>query len=217
MEKMRKVYKDWLIDKPTALQIGEWDDWHAETKAKYPIRYFIQETIPNKSYSFYCIFHRPYYKWKWKFLHRFIPKYRYHTIKPRTLEPNYYDPRTLILHGAMECLVDYYENGVDRVDWTWDEQWRETHKELIAIYKWWTEDYPNRDDYFVNGDPLPKYNNLPEEWGMMSVLNEKYRDEPAMQEHKRISRIRMDSEEEWYVKTEEMLIRLIKIRTYLWF
>ena len=217
MTKVQELWKSWLIDKPVALQVGAWDDWNTETKAKYPIRYFLQETLPDKLHSFYCIFYRPWHKWYWKFMHTFVPKYRYHVIKPRTLKPNYYDPRTLILHGPMECLVDYYENGMDRVDWEHDEPWITAHKEILAIYKWWTEDYPNRDDNFVSGTPLPKYPKLPEEWGWLSVLNEKYRDEPLMKEHKKISLVHMESEEEWYEETEEMLIRLMKIRTYLWY
>lgn len=216
MKTIGEIWKDWKIDKPFALQIGEWDDWNSKTKAKYPVRWFIQETIPDKIHSFYCIFYRPINRWYWKFMHRFVPRYRYNVVKPRTLKPNYYDPGTLILHSSMECLVDYYEHSIDHVDWTWEEKWRNAHKELIAIYKWWTEDYPNRDDHFVNGDPLPKYPELPDEWGWLSILNEKYEDEPLMKEHKKISKVHMESEEEWYEKTEEMLIRLMKIRTYLW-
>ena len=216
MKKLREIWNEWKLDKPTALGIGQWDDWHAEARANHPTRYFLQETIPDKADDVWRFFARPSRDAYWWIAHRVNPKHRYHVCKPRTLKPNYHDPRTMILHSSMECLVQFYEHAIDQIVWDDGEERLHAYNEIIAIYKWWTEEYPHRRDNFVNGDPLPEYVELPEEWGMMAMFNDKYRNEPIVEEWRKGADIRNKNDEDWYNKTEEMLIRLMKIRLYLW-
>lgn len=206
----------WKLDKPVALQIGEWEDWEKETRSKYPIRFFIQETLPDFFRDVWNFFYRPARRAYWWIMYRVHPKHHYHIIKPRTLTPGYYDQDTLMVHSVMECLVSYFENESDRVGWDWDEPHSHAYKEMVEIYHWWTKLYPKRDEMFVNGEPLPELPELPKEWGFMAPINEKYEDEPIVKKWKAISKIHVENEEAWHDKTEDMLIRAIKIRSFLW-
>src|SRR5665213_300874 len=90
---------------PFALGMSAWDDWHEQLAARFPIRSFIQETIPRawKQAAGYRIKH--FFKdLKWGFKHRYIKKHQYNVLRPKTLEPGYYDPDTRILHACMEDL-----------------------------------------------------------------------------------------------------------------
>jgi hypothetical protein len=206
---------DWKLDKPSAAGIGEWDDWHSEAKANHPIRYFLQETLPDTFHTVWMHTARPFTRAYWALMYRFHPKHQYNVIKPRTLEPNYHEVQTRILHSVMECLVYDYEGESNRYVWYWNEDHLHAYNEMIEIYNWWLKEYPNRDDNFVNGQPLPNYPELPEEWGFMAPINEKYRDEPIVKKWSAINSIHSDAETAWYNKTEEMLIRVMKIRHFM--
>ena len=45
----------------------------------------------------------------WWFLYRFVPRHRYHVLKPRTLKPGYHWQGRRIFHAAFEELVSYVE------------------------------------------------------------------------------------------------------------
>ena len=85
--------------------------------------------------------------------------------------------------------------------------------EILALYKWWTEVYPNRPDpHDVSG--WTAYCDLKREQGGPFLGEDKT---PEMKE---MSRKALDKtreiEEAYEAEDEEMLIRLIKIRNSLW-
>lgn len=203
------------LNKPAAETVDGWADWEAKAKAEKPFVYFIRESLPLiiKSHTVW-----PLDRLYWKVMHRFHPKYRYHVVKPKTLTPNYYDPLTLILHTNMEILREFVEHQENHgyVCWDCDEEHNVAWKEMVAIRDWWVYDFPLADTMTVDGKPLPEYPEIPEEWGFMGILSDRRREDPISIEYSRVNRIHFDNESDWVKKENEMLTRLIKIRTYMW-
>ena len=153
----------WQIGKPYALPWGGWEKFDAEQKAKYPVRWFLFDQIPEK------IGH-VIYRWKrryWAVMHRFVPRYKYHIIRT-TLEPGYYDPDTRILYSVMDMVKEFVEGTKDTIAWDGDEQHSTAWEELQIIYKWWTDKYPNRDK------ELPDFPDV----DFAKVLSEEHNDDP---------------------------------------
>lgn len=208
----------WKIDKPYALTWEQWDDWRDSAKKHYPVRFFIQESIP-KWFSHNIevpIFWRIRDRW-YNVKYRFIRKHQYNVIRPRTLQLGYHDERNRLLHANMECLSGFLEHGVDHVNWEGSsEAHGEAYREMIAINTWWTLLWPDRDDITPNGQPLTPLPSLPEEWGEMSILNKKYRNEPIMLEFSRVSAEHSENRHVWDQEEVDMLKRLMEIHQYLW-
>jgi len=216
-----KILEFWNLDTPTAATMDEWDEWKENSKASKPLVYFLRKTLPD-FIKYKIIF--PYFYWpirdpKWALMYRFHPNHKYNIIKPRTLKPSYYDPLVLILHANMEILVEFveHERSVQHVDWhgsskehgkAWDE--------MNEICDWWTIKWPEREKMFPDGSPLLERPNIPEEWGHMASLKDKYKDEPIMKEYIKYLKNMSECEEKWEEKEQEMLMRLIKIRKYMW-
>lgn len=76
--------------------------------------------------------------------------YRYTTIKPRELDHEWHDRDTLIPYCMFEILQQFIELELDGgdggvVDWQADEPHRRAHAELMELYRWWREEYLQRD------------------------------------------------------------------------
>jgi hypothetical protein len=119
--------------------------------------------------------------------------------------------------------------GLDNLEWqmTLQQDWRseddperelpspqaETAREILALYKWWTEVYPNRPD--------------PHEASGWSELCDRRRQQGDLfdfedrtpeehQEANRILDLTRSIEEQQEQEDEEMMIRLIRVRKALW-
>lgn len=203
----------WRIVTPFALGFGGWDDWHDQLAARFPIRSFVKETIPQtwKDLAGYKI-HWFFKDLKWGFIHRYIKKYQYHVLRPKTLEPGYYDPDTQILHACMEAFRQYYERGATQVEWDSDDQHKHVYNEMTDIYNWWTKEYPTQEEKWEAANPFPK--DIP--WKRL-FSNGKHDNDPDVVEHRRVSKLHREIEEKWCQDEEDMLIRLMKIRRSLWY
>lgn len=83
-------------------------------------------------------------------------------------------------------------------------------REVLALYKWWTQDRPARKEieYLGHSD---------QGLGLMSSLDDDFdRDAEDYKAHIASMDDRNAQEEEWEKEDTEMLIRLIKIRGSLW-
>lgn len=125
--------------------------------------------------------------------------------------------------------------GLDNLNWQRNLVWEEDHvgknspnigkptpqaiaaEEVLALYKWWTEVYPNRPDPYGASGWTEYCERMRQERGdgvrwigvESSVKETKALGKKA---HKLLSKIEADYEKE----DEEMLIRLIRIRGTLW-
>lgn len=202
-------------------------DWDIKMEAEYPIRFKIAEmcdTAYNKLFLF------P--KWrlrdaKWKVIHRFHPKHRYHVIKPRTLQPGYHDPSELVLHGPFEVFARFFELAISEKSHTqWDYSKIEPDEQhgmtqeyiddrqvvwdtMNELYYWWmSRQYRERE--------LPALPEIPDEWGILAIFNEDFNDTEEVIEWQRISDIHRKMESRWKKQDQDMLHKLIDIREYLW-
>jgi hypothetical protein len=138
---------------------------------------------------------------------------RHDLIRTKLKKDGYYDKDMLMLHGMMELLVDYVEveGCFEVVSWDWNDDVKRVGKEIKEIYDWW-KNYPIRQnqisaqltiwhDEFTkrDGDGIKKWRNK------------------AVSNREEIESKKLDEMEKQLSKEEEeMLIRLIKIRNYLW-
>ncbi len=231
----KNVLKNWWLDKPVALELHKWEEWDKEISSKHPVRFFLQEKLPE---LFHCHVKGPLNRWYWAIRHRTTN--RYHIIKPRTLEPGWCDERTLILHGAFECLAQYWEHH-NRVSVSWwpteqditkydneiveaetedDKDFLKAERDCLVDQKvhydeahdlihWWTETRPMRDA-FRNASDRP--DSIPHS----RLFNSEHRDDPDVVEYRKYLNKLNELDRQWEEEDQEMLMRLVKIRQSLW-
>ena len=139
------------------------------------------------------------------------------TLKIQTLEKGWHDKDEILLHAAFQTLVDYMENEhPDKtVDWSWNEIHSKAWKEIISLYKWWTETRPARvdplDDKKLKIPPL-KVEPIPGTKLRKPI-------EPDKKKYAAYYKAMGKSlklEEKWFEEDQQNLHRLIEIRPFLW-
>lgn len=201
------MMKKWKLDKPSSATWDEWDEWKDFNEARYPIRYFLQETLPMWIRVHITMRIN---NWYWSLQHRFNPRHQYNIIRT-SLKPGYYDPDTLILYACMDNLKRFFEYKVPLIEWQSDEGHKKAYDTMKEIYDWWINEFPYVEDNFTS------FPELPEEWGFMAVLSDKYKDEPLIAEWRAAAAKQRTEEKEAKEKEQEMLHKLIDIRHYLWY
>lgn len=175
----------------TGEDVQTWEEWEAETKKKYPVRYFLQKTLPNKVGDFFGMFSTA---WYWIRTHTYN---RYHILDMRC--PGYgvdyrwgwCDRSELILIAPFQLLKAFVEEEVPNGVTAWDtEDSAPIHKEMMELYHWWTKGRLEEQKIF--NDKI--YNHTRSHGPVLTIeeLNEPDR------------------------RDDEMLARLMKIRGHLW-
>lgn len=211
-KQMHKLLHLWMLNKPSAGTAKEWRIWREEATKKYPIRYFLQETVPLLWAIRVTMPIRYAY---WDVMHRVHPKHRYHVIKPRTLEPNYHDPREVILHASMELLTQFveFEKTKGHTDWEGSDHHAIAWKEMNEVYDWWTIKRPVREAEFDKANPYPAD---PSSRPFMWMFDDDFRDTPERVEWSRVADLHNQQEEDWDNEDNDYLHRLIVVRLYMW-
>jgi len=201
---------DWK--KPIALRWGEWDEWRDEVKDRYPIRYFCYESIPDLWDDIWHYGIAKFFKnIKWAILHRFHPRHQYNIVRTR-LKPGYYDPDTQMFEAVFGLLCDYVENNIkwDVINWEGDEPRAKAWKEMNELVHWYKEVYPNRYKEFEKARPEPPIS-------MKRYNSDKYKNEPDVVAYREYIHLLIKKEGEWAQEDEDQLIRVIKLRPFLWY
>lgn len=129
------------IEKPLALQWGEWDDWHTKTKAEHPFGFWLTETVPHFLNRFDRIF-SPYRNVMYYIRNRW---HRQTHVLPTDFTPGtYHDLRERILHACMQSIVDFVEvekawmtHIFDNEGKKWKLDWRGRNAEAgLEHLKW---------------------------------------------------------------------------------
>lgn len=225
-KKIIKKFKDWFdMYPPEAAGLEEWDKIGEENKVKYPIRYWIAETlIPNCWWPIT----RTYDKIRSYIRFGFVEKL--HLIDTK-LSHDYHEVDTRLLHGMFSLLVDFVEiekawmeaicnedykrpwwklnsrfksreMGIKYLDWEitlidseTDSGQGENAKIIKDLYLWWVDERPKRQDPY----------DLMDEWDDMSK-------EEKSDVCKQINEIETSE----YDEDSEMLKKLIEVRGSLW-
>jgi len=234
-KKIIEKIKDWFdMHPPDFADFEEWDNIGKENKVKYPIRYWIAETlIPNtwwpvsRTYDSIISYIRFGYFEK---LHLIDTK----------LKPNYYDADTRLLHGMFSLLVDFVEVekawmeaifnesykrpfwklnsrfrerelGLKYLDWEitlitseHDNLQGENAKIIKELYLWWVDIRPARMD------PYDLMNDLPKREGILSGLNKK--DPERDKVYEKINYLERD----YFIEDTKMMEKLVSVRGSLW-
>lgn len=144
---------------------------------------------------------------KWWFLHRTVDKYH---VVDTGLEPGYYDVPERMLHACFQLLVDYVEKEQPNEITEWDSvtEHSDYAKEIKELYEWWK----NRNDLAKEWDKLHS------EFPAINVFNRKDKciDKEMLAEYEKRVDIILKMENEERKRENTNLIRLIKIKDYLW-
>jgi len=139
---------------------------------------------------------------------------RYDLIRTGLSKYEWWDKDGLMLYGMMNLLVDYVEKEkcFEVIVWDEDEHHKKIADEIKIIYAWW-KDYPERLKAIDNQltawhDEFSKRTG--KDW--LGKLNSSEKSEKEEPESEKLHKMEADLIRE----EEEMLIRLVKIRNYLW-
>ncbi len=231
-----KKIKDYMnMHPPAAAEMGEWDDIDKENKVKYPIRYWIENTLIANCW--------------WPITRRYdsiISYIRFGFFEKlylidTKLPHNYQEVDTRLLYGMFALLVDFVEiekawmqaifnENYKRPWWKLNSRFRERemglkyldweitlindeHSNLQGInakiikelYLWWVDMRPSRMDPYDLMDDLPKREGNLSEW-----INKK--DPERDKIYKQINNL----EKDYFNEDTKMMEKLISVRGSLW-
>ncbi len=125
--------------------------------------------------------------------------------------------------------------GLDNLSWQRDLVWNEEEfgandknigkptyqaikaQEILALYKWWTEVYPNRPDpHDAGGWSAVCDRRRLKDGGGIGLFNDEDETPAERRETMKALKLSQKIEEQYDKEDDEMLIRLIKIRKNLW-
>lgn len=136
-----------------------WEDYDNEVKQLYPIKYFINETLPDLFYylkhPFVVIFDFIKYNFISKHRYHFLDlrqndktscdyyKYGYIDVRQRMLYAvfnlitEFVEKEDLLLHDRIEFLKNYLKNSNNETDICSDKQCLEFYIKIENLYIWW--------------------------------------------------------------------------------
>jgi hypothetical protein len=220
-----------------ARPMDEWNIWRKENKAAYPIRWFINESIPSQ----YAFLKRKYLTEPyWWVRHRTIE--RNNILKINSLTPGWHDRCDILLHSNFQILVDFVELELARMNFTYFEKYNKTrpgrrtrHADAGIDYLLWEINDPecNRgpagsrqaDDAKIKLELYIWWTkerpNRKEPWGDPQIWGEIQRGnfEDFMNlspEKAKCGDIASELEQLYAAEDQMQLERLIKIRANLW-
>lgn len=204
---IKKLFK---INEPYSATWEEWKTIEKNQKQNQPLAYFFYRALP----LFFAKIENRISYFYWWFKHRLHPKHQYHIVRTN-LKPDYYEIDTRMLYACFSLLTEYVENvlvksvivNIDNFDFlSTTEKGIKALNEMIKFH----EEESNLEDFESQKELMISHKKLYEEtkelyswWKIKYLPSENSYD--YEQEQKRI-------EEE-----QEMLIRLIKIRGFLWY
>lgn len=201
----------------------EWISWHNTIKKTSPLRYWIAEEGLDYIQLFVTWPTRKIYDIKCYINNRWVTRTHALTSSQRDIKRGQWaDLGSRFLPCLFNELVQFVEvelNGLDYLDWAislGDESPAQAAaaREVKELYFWWTDIYQNRPDpmiasgwsaYCETEDSLQIFATDPS----MQILSDKDAGTIAFD--------RLNAIEENYKNEDtEMLIRLIRVRDYLW-
>jgi hypothetical protein len=198
-----------------------WEDYYKYCKSKWPIKYWLIRSLPYFiKYNVWFKIKNPINKLYWYLRYNFVPGSKYHMLDLRQPKPKdgsysyrygYLEPAEQLLYGMFAALNNYMKDNAD------------TDTAITSSYS--AEEIENDLSLksqlaaFAEIKLIHKYWNVDREEERKII--DKMQDElyaarkagkPINYDHKIINKL----EEDILSKEEEMMIRLIKVRNYLW-
>lgn len=143
---------------------------------------------------------------KYYLKNRFIR--RTHLINTKLAPGQWWDSDSKILYGMMNVLQDYVTNekALEKINWDATPEHKNIKMEMIEILNWWN----NYQDRLDSNDKLLAEVTFDHENVMKNFTKE------SLEREKDKFNAHSEAEAKLEAEETEMLIRLIKIRKYLW-
>lgn len=150
--------------------------------------------------------------------------HRYTTVKPRTLDHTWYDRSGLLPHCMFEILGNFLENELnwpDGEDFKHDiseaqvDGRRQAIAELGEIYQWWKDLVAFDDAHYQKWHDFIEAHRVPDEDGE-TLFSPKYDTPENEAEAGRLFKEAMQAEKADEYRLTQNLIRLVKLREYMW-
>lgn len=165
------------------------------------------------------------WQYTWGFRHLRTFKYamkhlfwdRYDLISTKLPKTKYHDTPVLVLYGMMNLLVEFVEveKCFEVIDFDNGEQWKESGNIIKEVYDWW-KDYPNREKEIEISLNNWYKSSFEKNEDFIDAINRRSRSKEETPESKRYSKIHEYLEENLKKEETEMLMKVIKIRDFLW-
>jgi hypothetical protein len=174
----------------------------------------------------------------YKFLKRsdFFNWFRYrmwernHVVKLRYLQPGYHDADERLIHSMFEVLCQFMENERpgEIVAWDSDPEHKHAWSEMNTLYKWWKKrQNRSKEDPILQPNiksPDMKFTPTGKKWLNPQTKKEESTSRmdfvhKSTKDKKNWEKACNDSakwEKKCYDEDGEMMIRLVKIRGYMW-
>jgi hypothetical protein len=148
---------------------------------------------------------------------------KYHVVNSG-MPPGWHDITELMIHVNFQMLVNFIEKerAFETVVWDSPPEHARAKKELEELYHWWKNVYPKYDD----NNPLYKTKHPERKFEPIEVDKDgdpllfsweaNFESEEAKEAYHKTIRDGMDYEVQCDKEIENNLIRLIKLRPYLW-
>jgi hypothetical protein len=167
---------------------------------------------------------KPWLLWKdlyWGFLHRTFK--RFNKVELTHVKPGYYDVDHRMLHACFTLLESFVEKEkpFEHIDWDHDEEHQHIASEIKSLYNWWKESYLCREGIMETFPDNLRPKDL-EDWkktpdgGASYGPDERESSEKKWPEYHLSLRESWEQEERWHKEETDNLIRLMRIRPYLW-
>lgn len=191
-----------------------WEDWENEVKIRFPVRYFLTETIPSKWRSLTGPTKRRITDFIYFIKCHTMKEYCFHKIDLRQPKGSSYEYRwgyldacEQIMLANFTILCKFVENGSPTnllASYTIEEiqaqglmVQHEAYLETMAVYNYWKVE---RKQLLDESDRL----------------FDEYKDEEDQSVYRAKQQLWWNAREAFDLKEDEMLIRLMKIRRALW-
>jgi hypothetical protein len=197
-----------------------WEDYEEYLVSTYPVRGFLAITLTNAAMGVWWDASRPFKDaWYWLVSHT---ARRHHMLDLRQPKPGYrfgwLDSDSKMEYALFNILNDYVKNEMPHFYLPSEEdiakepnEWgqrkalqrqRENGLEVLAIHRWWNVERPALEKMI--DERLTEWN---------GIFNQIGHDKAV--EHAKFQAIR-EPEEQLAKELEEMMIRLVKVRTAMW-
>ena len=155
---------------------------------------------------------------------------RYHILKMRYLKPGWHDEDELLIHSMFEVLSQFIE-GEDKykiVNWDSNPQHKQAWKEMNELHKWWIKRQKRESDNPILQpnikSPSMKFTPTEKKWINPETKKEEgtsrmdfvYKSKKDKARWKKACKDCTKWEEKCFNEDTEMMIRLIKIRPFMW-
>jgi len=140
------------------------------------------------------------------------------SIKIKTLEKGYQEVDDLILHSCFQFFVNFMNKYPNWKDCDWGNSYTNNYIKSTAelLYNWWIVERPNRKDPLDDKKikrPKMKWEKI--KGTTYSRLLD--HDHNKFHEYDQASKWHHIFEVSWKKEDQEMLLKLISIREYLWY